>query len=140
MVSKLTVIFFILVCLQAGILLVLLPWVSIGVFGDWGDNYLLAFIAQKTGLPILQQAVASNWFRGAVTGLGVLNLFIAFWEMAHFRRSVQMLGGKEEKKIISEKRKINRLEPDKIERADNLPDYDRRSDSGEFQPAERTNP
>ena len=91
MVAKLTVIFFILVCLQAGILLVLLPWVSIGVFGDWGDNYLLAFVAQKTGLPILQQAVASNWFRGAVTGLGVLNLFIAFWEMAHFKENVAQL-------------------------------------------------
>ena len=140
MVAKLTVIFFILVCLQAGILLVLLPWVSIGVFGDWGDNYLLAFIAQKTGLPILQQAVASNWFRGAVTGLGVLNLFIAFWEMAHFRRSVQMLEGKEEKRFIREKEKINRLEADKTQETDNLPDYDGRSDSGEFQPAERTNP
>ena len=140
MVSKLTVIFFILVCLQAGILLVLLPWVSIGIFGDWGDNYLLAFVAQKTGLPILQQAVASNWFRGAVTGLGVLNLFIAFWEMAHFSRSVRHLEGKEEKRVISEKGRINRLEADKTERADNLPDYERRSDSGDFQTAERTNP
>jgi len=28
-----------------------------------------------------------------VTGLGVLNLLIAFWEMAHFNQSVKMLQG-----------------------------------------------
>ena len=28
---------------------------------------------------------------GAVTGLGVLNVLIAFWEIAHFNQSVRML-------------------------------------------------
>ncbi len=97
MVAKLTVIFFIILCLEAGIALTLLPWMSIGNLGDWGDNFLLAFVVEKTGLPFLQKTVASGWFRGAVTGLGILNLFIAFWEMAHFKRSVQMIEGKEEK-------------------------------------------
>lgn len=95
MVAKLTVIFFIVICLQAGILLMILPWINFGLLGDWGNNFLLAFVTEKTGLPILRQAVASNWFRGAVTGLGILNLFIAFWEIAHFKRSVQMLESKE---------------------------------------------
>lgn len=99
MVAKLTVIFFIVLCLEAGFALTLLPWMSIGNLGDWGDNFLLAFVVEKTGLPILQRTVASSWFRGAVTGLGVLNLFIAFWEMAHFKRSVQMIEGKEEKSV-----------------------------------------
>ena len=98
MVAKLTVIFFILVCLQAGILLVLLPWVDLGILGDWGDNYLLAFVAEKTGLPVLRSAVASGWFRGAITGLGILNLVIAFWEIAHFKKSVAMIEEKESKK------------------------------------------
>ncbi len=96
--AKLTVIFFIILCLEAGIALTLLPWMSIGSLGDWGDNYLLAFVVEKTGLPVLQRTVASGWFRGAITGLGILNLFIAFWEMAHFKRSVQMIEGKEEVK------------------------------------------
>lgn len=94
MVAKLTVIFFIVLCLEAGISLTLLPWLSFGGLGDWGDNYLLAFVVEKTGLPVLQTAVASGWIRGAVTGLGVLNLFIAFWEIAHFKRSVDMIEGK----------------------------------------------
>jgi len=93
MVEKLTVIFFILLCLLLGFYLTLLPWVSFGVIGDWGDNYLLAFLADKSVFPIIRTAVASTWFRGAVTGLGVLNLLVAFWEAGHFKQSVAMLQG-----------------------------------------------
>ena len=92
MVAKLTVVFFILVCLLVGSYLILLPWMNIGL-GDWNDNYLLAFVSDKTNLPVLRRAVTSNWFRGAVTGLGILNLIIAVWEVLHFRQSVAMLDG-----------------------------------------------
>ncbi len=94
MVAKLTVVFFIILCLLLGLYLTLLPWVSFGVIGDWGDNYLLAFVSEKADLPILRKTVASGWIRGAVTGLGVLNLLLAFWEIAHFKQSVEMLEGK----------------------------------------------
>lgn len=106
MVAKLTVIFFIAICLQAGILLMLLPWISFGGLGDWGNNYLLAFVTEKTGLPILHQAVASNWFRGGITGLGIFNLFIAFWEIAYFKQSIQMLESKEPVKIKENKSEV----------------------------------
>lgn len=108
MVARLTVIFFIILCLQAGITLTLLPWLDVGTIGDWGDNFLLAYIAQKTNLPVLREAVSSGWVRGAVTGLGILNLIIAFWEIATFRRSVQMLEGKdknEKPKVTKESQK-----------------------------------
>ncbi|MDQ2746353.1 MAG: hypothetical protein M3T96_03730 [Acidobacteriota bacterium] len=95
MVAKLTVIFFIVLCLLLGIYLTLLPWVNFGVIGDWGDNFLLAFIADKTDLPMLRRTIASGWVRGAVTGLGVLNLLLAFWETAHFRQSVELLEGRD---------------------------------------------
>ncbi len=97
MVAKLTVIIFIILCLQIGIALTLLPWINFGILGDWGDNYLLVVAAQKTGMPFLQKTISSGWVRGAVTGLGVLNLFIAFWEMAHFKESVKMIEGKQVK-------------------------------------------
>jgi len=103
MVAKLTVIFFIILCLEAGIALTLLPWMSLGGLGDWGDNGLLTFVVSKTGLPILQTTVASGWFRGAITGLGILNLFIAFWEMANFKQSVRMIEGKERKPVSGER-------------------------------------
>ena len=89
MVERLTVVFFIILCLLLGFYLILSPWDAL--FGPWGENYLLVFLSDKTGTPILQKAVASTWFRGAVTGLGVLNLLIALWEMTHFNQSVKML-------------------------------------------------
>jgi len=76
---------------MVGSFLVLLPWMTLNGFGDWGDNYLLTWLAQKTGWLALQSAVASGWVRGAVTGLGVLNLLMAFWEIANFSRGVKRL-------------------------------------------------
>src|SRR4051794_31247821 len=91
MVEKLTVIFFIILCLLLGSYLILAPWDTL--FGPWGENYLLVFLADKTGAPVIQRTVASTWFRGAVTGLGVLNLVIALWEVFNFDKSVRMLQG-----------------------------------------------
>lgn len=89
MVERLTVILFIILCILLGSYLILSPWDAL--FGPWGDNYLLVFLADRVGSPALHRAVASTWFRGAVTALGVLNLLIAFWEIGHFNQSVKML-------------------------------------------------
>ena len=105
MIAKLTVIFFIILCLLLGSYLILLPWISFGLIGDWGDNFLLAFVSEKANLPVLRKTVASGWVRGAVTGLGMLNLLLAFWEIANFKQSVRMLEGKEEAKVKSKKAK-----------------------------------
>ncbi|HVG39022.1 MAG TPA: hypothetical protein VM870_07040 [Pyrinomonadaceae bacterium] len=93
MSARLTVIFFILLCLEAGIVLTFMPWVHPFGLSDWGDNYFLLYAARRTGLQGLQHAVSSGWIRGAVTGLGVLNIIIALWEAAHFRQTVRALQG-----------------------------------------------
>ena len=92
MSAKLTVVFYIVLCLEAGVVLTFLPWMHPFGLADWGDNFFLVYVAQKTGLPGLQHAVASGWVRGAVTGLGLLNFAMAIWEMAHFRQTVRALG------------------------------------------------
>ena len=94
MVAKLTVVFFIVLCLLAGFVLTLFPWVSVGRVGDWGNNQLLLAFSQLINFPALQSLIASGWVRGAVTGLGILNLCIGFWEIAHFKDSVETLEGK----------------------------------------------
>ena len=93
MSAKLSVIFYIILCLEIGLVLTLFPWIPQGLFGlsDWGNNYFLLYAARKTGLYGLQTVVASGWVRGAVTGVGVLNLGIAFWEMLHFKQTVSAL-------------------------------------------------
>ena len=93
MSAKLSVIFYIILCLEIGIVLTLLPWIPQGTLGlsDWGNNYFLLYAARKTGLYGLQTIVASGWIRGAVTGVGLLNVGIAFWEIFHFRQTVRKL-------------------------------------------------
>lgn len=93
MSAKLSVIFYILLCLEIGIVLTLLPWIPQGTLGlsDWGNNYFLLYAARKTGLHALQTVVASGWMRGAVTGVGLLNIGIAFWEIFHFKLTVRTL-------------------------------------------------
>ena len=91
MVERLSVFFFIVLCILLGTYLILSPWDLL--FGNWNDNYFLALIADRSGMPAIQRTVSSNWFRGAVTGLGVANLAIAFWEAFNFKASVAMLQG-----------------------------------------------
>ncbi len=93
MSAKLSVIFYIILCLEIGIFLAVLPWWPQGMWGlsDWGNNYFLLYAARKTGLQGLQTVVASGWVRGAVSGVGLLNLGIAFWEIYNFKRTVMAL-------------------------------------------------
>jgi hypothetical protein len=88
--AKLSVIFYIILCLEIGIFLTLAPWWPDGMLGirDWGNNYFLLYAAQKTGIQGLQTVVASGWVRGAVSGVGLLNLGIGFWEIFNFKRTV----------------------------------------------------
>lgn len=94
MSSRLSVIFYIILCLEIGIVLTLLPWVPhnwLGLgLGDWGNNYFLIFASRKAGYGI-QRFVSSGWVRGAVSGLGVLNIVMAVWEMVNFKKTVRAL-------------------------------------------------
>ena len=105
MSAKLSVIFYIILCLEIGIVLTLLPWIPQGTLGlsDWGNNYFLLYAARKTGSYTLQTVVASGWMRGAVTGIGVLNLGIAFWEIFHFKQTVRALQESVESPPVSNK-------------------------------------
>jgi len=93
MSAKLSVIFYIILCVEIGIFLTVLPWWPQGMWGisDWGNNYFLLYAASKTGIQGLQAVVASGWVRGAVSGVGLLNLGIAFWEIFNFNRTVTAL-------------------------------------------------
>jgi hypothetical protein len=81
---KLTIIFFILICFEIGILLVILPWVP---SPSWNENYLLVLAADKVHWPWLALAMKSGYARGAVTGLGLLNILLGVWEIINFRKT-----------------------------------------------------
>jgi len=93
MSARLSVIFYIILCFEIGLFLTVLPWWPQGMWGisDWGNNYFLLYAARKTGMQGLQAVVASGWVRGAVSGVRLLNLGIAFWEIFNFKRTVAAL-------------------------------------------------
>lgn len=130
MTAKLSVIFYIILCLEIGLVLALLPWIPQGTLGlsDWGNNYFLLYAARKTGMHGLQAVVASGWIRGAVTGVGILNIGIAFWETFHFRDSVRALQESADSSNVAKKDAVRSAQPGKPvdlshhERGDERPD------------------
>lgn len=130
MSSRLSVIFYIILCLEIGILLTVLPWVPHGWLGlsDWSNNYFLLLAAHRAGYGV-QRFVASGWVRGAVSGIGVLNLGMGLWEAINFRQTVRALDSGHPS-VESSRRKVpesvaaNDAQPGK---ADPLSDYPRRN-------------
>jgi hypothetical protein len=130
MSSRLSVFFYAVLCLEVGIVLAVLPWVPHGwlwgLFGDWGNNYFLLLVAHKTGYGI-QRFVASGWVRGAVSGLGVLNIAMGIWELVNFSESVRRLEAATE--APPRKSAVETLTNDEVRavKTDPLSDYPRRN-------------
>ena len=133
MSSRLSVVFYIILCIELGTALVVLPWIPYGWLGlslsDWGNNYFLVMAARKTGFYWLPSVVASGWVRGAVSGLGVLNLAMGFWELFHFRQTVQALDAGLPS-VESSRRQTSEVTASNVAasvRTDPLSDYPRRN-------------
>jgi hypothetical protein len=62
--------------LAAGSFLMLFPWQS-----KWENNYLLYRYSS------LRPVMSNPFVKGAVLGLGLVNLLIGFQEIAHFRKN-----------------------------------------------------
>lgn len=73
-----SVFLFVLVSAIAGVLLVILPWTP-----EWTDNYLLL------SFPWLRSFVSTGFFRGICSGLGLLDIWIGFWEALHYHEHRQ---------------------------------------------------
>ncbi|HWW14429.1 MAG TPA: hypothetical protein VN310_07190 [Candidatus Dormibacteraeota bacterium] len=64
---------FVLISAVAGVLLVILPWTP-----EWTDNYLLL------SFPALRTFMTTGFVRGLCSGLGLLDIWIGFWEALHY--------------------------------------------------------
>jgi hypothetical protein len=64
---------FVTLCATFGVLLTIVPWTP-----KWTDNPLLL------NFPDLRNIVSSGFVRGAISGLGILNLWVGFWEAIHY--------------------------------------------------------
>jgi len=70
---RMVVLLFVFVCAISGVLLVILPWRP-----EWTDNRLLLTH------PGLRMLVANGFVRGICSGLGLLDIWIGFWEAIHY--------------------------------------------------------
>jgi hypothetical protein len=70
---RITVLLFVFVCAVVGVLLVILPWRP-----EWTDNRLLLTY------PSLRAFVANGFVRGICSGLGIMDIWIGFWEATHY--------------------------------------------------------
>jgi hypothetical protein len=68
-------ILYVVVCLEVGIFLILVPWSAI-----WERNYFLE------AYPSLREILLSPAFRGAVAGLGLANIYMGLSEVLNRRR------------------------------------------------------
>jgi hypothetical protein len=71
---RIGVLLFVFLCATLGVMLMILPWRP-----EWSDNPLLL------PYPALRALVASGFVRGLATGLGVLNVWIGFWEAIQYQ-------------------------------------------------------
>lgn len=72
---KLAAVLYCVFCFELGIFLIVYPWMD-----AWGRNYLFQILPDWTPILLSQQ------FRGALTGVGILNLFIGIGEVFRLRR------------------------------------------------------
>jgi len=68
------VLLFVFFCATLGVMLMILPWRP-----EWSDNPLLL------AYPAIREAVSTGFMRGLVSGLGLLNVWIGFWEAVRYR-------------------------------------------------------
>ncbi|MBL8187469.1 MAG: hypothetical protein JNK38_05655 [Acidobacteria bacterium] len=92
MSAKITVIVYIVISFEIGILLLLLPWSS-----WWQDNFFLYFITGKLHAPWVATFLTHKAVRGAVTGIGALNILAGIHDIFTFRESVNKLTSLDEK-------------------------------------------
>lgn len=65
---------YILICLEVGMLLMVVPWTRV-----WSNNvFLLRHL-------VLRAWAMQGFVRGAISGLGLINLWLGIWEGVHYQ-------------------------------------------------------
>ena len=70
---------FVTVCATIGVLLIILPWTA-----KWTENPLLLMSSHVRAFAL------SGFTRGISTGLGMLDLWLGFWEAIHYHENPKM--------------------------------------------------
>jgi hypothetical protein len=78
MLKRLSFYFYVFYCFEVGIFLTVAPWLLPNV---WEQNYFFVL------MPQLKQIFLNGFFRGAITGIGILNVCLAVAEVIESERA-----------------------------------------------------
>ena len=121
MSAKITVVVYILISFEIGILLMIIPWKPY-----WDDNFFLYFITGKLHAAWMATFLKHKLVRGAVSGLGLLNILAGIYDIIKFRESARKLASlgeepaeapamepveKEVNKVELAEKEVNKVEP-----------------------------
>jgi hypothetical protein len=70
---RISLLIYVLVCIEVGMLLLVLPWSPV-----WENNALLLAHFE------LREFLQIGFVRGAISGLGLVNVFLGIWEAVHY--------------------------------------------------------
>lgn len=73
---KIRAMLFIVLCFEMGMFLLVFPWLQ-----AWDINWFASYS------PAIRALWTSNYFRGALSGLGLVNIYISFLEVMNLRRA-----------------------------------------------------
>ncbi|HEU5337528.1 MAG TPA: hypothetical protein VFU27_16285 [Terriglobales bacterium] len=73
---RLGLLVFVLICLELGIALVILPWTRVWTY----NNLLLDY-------PTVRMWAANTFVRGAFSGLGLIDIWLGIWEAVSYREN-----------------------------------------------------
>ena len=73
---RLGLLVFVLICLELGFALVVLPWTHL-----WTENNLLL------DYPAVRMWAANPFVRGAFSGLGLIDIWLGIWEVVRYRET-----------------------------------------------------
>jgi hypothetical protein len=82
MLKKISFYFYVFYCFEVGIFLLVAPWWLPQI---WEQNYFFVLA------PKLKSIFLNGFFRGAVSGLGILNLFLGIGEIIQYEKQKQLL-------------------------------------------------
>jgi len=71
---RLSLVIFVIFCIELGMLLAVLPWTPV-----WVNNGLIS------NSPLLKTLLQGNFVRGLVTGCGLIDIWIGIWEAVHYK-------------------------------------------------------
>jgi|GEM_PF-1478342 len=81
--ARLMMVVFVAFCVEVGLVLIAVPWLP----HLWHENSLLA------SFPAVRAFIAHDFVRGVVSGIGVLDIWLAIYEAAHYRDPKPATGG-----------------------------------------------